>query len=200
MIRFSGLVIVPFAVALLVSGAAAAGAENPVTGNSVSMYSDVRASKIGDVISVIISESNSASKNAKTTTKKANASSVDGAATTGALDGLFPGATGSATLSNDYSGQGATSRTGQLTSRMTVRVIDILPNNDLVVEGSKTMEINEDREVMTLSGIVRPSDITSTNTIYSYQIGNAMFTYKGTGALSQAERPGILTRIINWLL
>jgi flagellar L-ring protein precursor FlgH len=69
-----------------------------------------------------------------------------------------------------------------------------------VVEGTKTLEINEDMEVVTLSGIVRPGDISSSNTVYSHQVGNAKFTYKGTGALSQAQRPGLLTRIINWIL
>jgi flagellar L-ring protein precursor FlgH len=152
------------------------------------------------VLSVIISESNSASKNSQTSTRKQNKAAVDGDATTGALRGLFPGAGGSLNLSDQYSGQGTTARNGQLNSRMTVKVVDVLPNRDLVVEGTKTLEINEDLEVVTLSGIVRPADISSTNTVYSYQVGNARFTYKGTGALSQAQRPGILTRIINWLL
>ncbi|MHB9028884.1 MAG: flagellar basal body L-ring protein FlgH [Candidatus Latescibacterota bacterium] len=172
----------------------------PVTGSSVSLYSDVKASKMGDVLSVIIVESNSASKNSQTATRKQNKAAVKGAATTGALDGLFPGAGGSLDLSDQYTGQGTTARNGQLNSRMTVKVIDILPNRDLVIEGTKTLEINEDTEVVTLSGIVRTSDISSANTVFSHQVGNARFTYKGTGALSQAQRPGFLTRIINWLL
>lgn len=192
----AGLVSAVFALS-----AVAADMDTPAaTGNSVSLYSDVKASKVGDVISVVIVEANSASKNSRTSTRKQNKAAAKGAATTGALDGLFPGAGGSLDLSDQYNGQGTTTRNGQLNSRMTVRVVDVLPNHDLVVEGSKTLEINEDMEVVTLSGIVRSTDIGTSNTVYSHQIANAKFTYKGTGALSQAQRPGILTRIINWLL
>jgi flagellar L-ring protein FlgH len=188
-------------VAGAVIAAALAGADTPPeTGTSVSLYSDIKAFRGGDVLSVIIQEQNSAAKNSQTATKKQNKPSIKGAATTGALKGLFPGATGSLDLSDQYSGQGSTTRSGQLTTRMTVRVIDVLTNRDLLVEGSKTLEVNEDLEVVTLSGIVRPSDITAQNTVNSSQIGNAKFTYKGTGAVSQAQRPGILTRIINWIL
>ncbi len=186
--------------ALLALQATAALAQSPASGTSASLYSDIKAAKVGDVLSVIIMESNSASKNSRTSTRKQNAAAIEGAATTGALSGLFPGASGSLDLSDQFTGQGATTRNGQISSRMTVRVVDLLPNSDLVVEGSKTLEINEDMEVVTISGIVRPSDISSSNTVYSHQVGNARVTYKGTGSLSQAQRPGILTRIINWLL
>jgi len=83
---------------------------------------------------------------------------------------------------------------------MTVKVVDIYPNGNLVIEGTKTMEINEETEVVTLSGVVQPTDISSSNTIYSYQIANAKFTYKGKGSISDGHRPGLLVRIINWLL
>ncbi|MFC1692548.1 flagellar basal body L-ring protein FlgH [Candidatus Latescibacterota bacterium] len=175
--------------------------ESPETaGSNVSLYSDVKASKIGDVLSVIISEINSASKNTRTSTQKQNKNEAEGAATTGALSGLFPGMGGSMDISGQYSGQGTTSRSGQLSSRMSVKVVDITPNNFLVIEGSKTMEINEDMEVVTISGIVDPFQVSASNTIYSYQIANAKITYKGKGSVSQAHRPGLLVRIINWLL
>jgi len=182
-------------------GAGYSSAQIVLTGGApVSLYSDVKASKVGDVLSVIISESNTATKNSRTTTQKQNKAATKGTASSGVLQGLFPGIGGSMDLSDQYNGQGTTARSGQLTSRMTVRVVDVMPNRDLVVEGTKTLEINEDMEVVTLSGVVRPADITSSNTVNSSQIGNAKFIYKGKGALSQAQRPGILTRIINWIL
>ena len=165
-----------------------------------SLYSDLRAARVGDVISVIVSESNSATKNARTSSMKSNKAEAEGEATTGALGGLFPGLGGGMDVSNQYSGQGATTLSGQFSSRITVKVLDILPNGNLVVEGTKTMEINEETEVITISGLVQPTDITSANTIYSYQIANAKITYKGRGTVSHAQRPGILVRIINWLL
>ncbi|MBN1290298.1 MAG: flagellar basal body L-ring protein FlgH [Candidatus Latescibacteria bacterium] len=171
-----------------------------VPGWSSSLYSDVKAYKIGDVLSVIIAESNSASKNSQTSTKKQNKTAADGSATTGALSGLFPGMSGSIDASNQFNGQGSTVRNGKLDSRITVKVIDVLANNNLLIEGSKTLELNEDTEVVTISGVVQPEYISSDNSVYSYQIANAKIVYKGKGSVSQGHRPGFLTRIINWIL
>lgn len=175
-------------------------AATPVRAPQVSLYSDVKAARIGDVITVLISESNTASKSAQTSTRKQDTTEAEGEATTGALSGLFPGLGGSMDISNRSTGQGSTTRSGSFTSQISVRVIEVLPSGDLVIEGTKTMEINEDTEVITLSGVVRPQDIASGNTIYSYQIANAKFTYKGKGSVSQGHRPGILVRFINWIL
>ena len=169
------------------------------TGKKTSIYSDVKAKKVGDILYVIISENNSASKNAQTSTNKQNKASVEGNATSGALKGLFPGMSGDIDLGNQYQGQASTTRSGKFTSQMTAVVVDVLPNRTLIVEGIKTMEINEDLEVMTLSGIVQPEHISSSNTIYSYQIANAKITYKGKGSVSQGQRIGILGRVLNWL-
>jgi len=165
-----------------------------------SLYSDVKAHRIGDVLSVIISESNSATNNTRTTNRKQDKANAKGDATTGALQGLFPGIGGSLDISNQYSGQAGTVRNGQFTSRMSVKVVDLLPNGQMVVEGTKTMEINSEIEVVTLSGTVKTEDISAANTIYSYQIANAKLTYKGKGTVSQGHRPGFLVRVINWLL
>lgn len=165
-----------------------------------SLYSDVKANAIGDVISVIISESNSATNNSRTSTKKQDKASANGDATTGALQGLFPGMGGTLDISNQYTGQGGTLRNGSITSRMSVKVVDVMPNGNLVVEGTKTMEINQEMEVITLSGTIKSEDITSTNSVYSYQIANAKITYKGKGVSSQGERPGFLVRVLNWIL
>ncbi len=169
------------------------------TGKLVSIYGDVKAKKVGDVLYVIISENNSASKNAQTNTNKQNKASVEGTATSGALSGLFPGVGGDMDIGNQYKGQASTTRSGKFTSRMTVVVVDVLPNRNLVIEGTKTMEINEDLEVMTLSGIVQPEHISSSNIVYSYQIANTKITYKGKGSVSQGHRIGVLGRILNWV-
>ena len=171
----------------------------PQTAMAVSIYADVKAKKIGDILTVIISESNSGSKSAQTNSNKQDKGKVDGTATTGALGGLFPGMGGSVDVSNQFKGQASTLRSGELSSRMTVMVVDVLPNNNLVIEGTKTMEINEDMEVVILSGIVQPEHISSNNTVNSTQIANAKITYKGKGSVSQGHRIGILGRILNWL-
>jgi len=190
------VVVSALMVAAPVIGAAV---EPEKTGKTASIYSDIKARKIGDVLSVIISENNSASKNAQTGSNKKNKASAGGSATSGALEGLFPGVGGDMDIANQYSGQASTTRTGRFSSRMTVVVVDILPNNNLVVEGTKSMEINDDLEVMTLTGIVKPELLTSANTVFSYQIANAKITYKGKGSVSDGNRIGIIGRILNWI-
>lgn len=165
-----------------------------------SLYSDVKAHRVGDVLAVIISESNSATNNTRTATQKQDKASAKGNETTGVLEGMFPGIGGSLDISNKFNGQGGTVRSGQFTSRMSVKVVDVLPNGNIVVEGSKTMEINEETEVVTLSGTVKLEDISPSNTVYSYQIANAKLTYKGKGSVSQGHRPGFFFRLINWLM
>lgn len=187
-------------LALMLAAACPVSSQAVEPAREISLFSDVKASRMGDVISVIVAESNSATKNARTSTSKQEAAEAKGTATTGALAGLFPGMGGSLDTSNQFSGQGTTTRNGSLNSRITVKVVDVLPSGNLIIEGSKTMEINEDTEVVTISGTIQPSDISSENTVFSYQIANAHITYKGKGSVSQAHRPGILTRIINWLL
>lgn len=168
-------------------------------GRATSIYSDVKAKRIGDVITVIISESNSASKSAQTGTKKSDKGSATGTAATGALNGLFPGMGGTINYGNQYTGQASTTRSGSLNSRMTVMVVDVLPNNNLIVEGSKTLEVNEDTEVVTLSGVVQPEYISAQNTVLSTQLANAKFVYKGKGSVSQGHRIGFLGRVLNWI-
>ena len=187
-------------VAIILTGCAwtSAGAEE-VALVPRSMYADVKAGKVGDLIQVLVSESNAASKNAATNTTKQNAASTSGEATTGALSGLFPGVGGSIDNQNQFSGQASTTRQGTLSTQITVRVVEVLPNGNLVIEGSKTMEINEDYEVVTLSGIIDPSHISSSNTIQSSQVANAKITYKGKGSVSQGHRMGLLARILNWI-
>jgi len=165
-----------------------------------SLYSDVKARRIGDVLSVIISENNSATNTSRTTTTKQNKASAKGDATTGALGGLFPGVGGSLDIKNQYSGQGGTLRNNQFTSRMSVKVVELMPNGNMVIEGTKTVEINSEIEVITLSGTVKPADVSSSNTIYSHQIANAKLTYKGKGSSQTGHRPGLLVRLLTWLL
>jgi len=165
-----------------------------------SLYSDVKARKIGDVLQVIVSESNSARNSAGTSTKKEDRASTGGESTTGALRGLFPGVSGSLDMSNEFKGTGGTNRAGTFTSRMSVRVVDVLPGGNLVIEGTKSIEVNQELEVITISGLVKPHDVTASNTIYSYQIANAKITYKGKGVTEQGHRPGIFARLFNWLM
>ncbi len=187
-------------MAILAAGAIpAAGQESGGAIIENSLYSDVKARNVGDILSVIISENNSATNATRTTSTKQDKASAKGEATTGALAGLFPGVGGSLDIQNQYSGQGGTVRNGQFSSRMSVKVTDVMPNGNLIIEGTKTMEINSETEVVTLSGTVKPEDVSSSNTVYSYQVANTKITYKGKGSSEKGHRPGLLTRFLIWV-
>jgi len=135
---------------------------------------------------------------AKTTTKKKTDAKTEGSAGLGPLD-FIPlwGASGSDQL--QYDGQGQTEKIGALRAKMTVTVIDVNENGDLVIEGSRVVTINDEKETLFLSGVIRSRDISDNNTIYSYQIANAEISSKGKGNITDGHRPGFVTRLINWI-
>lgn len=166
--------------------------------NSKSLYTDIKAHKIGDILTVIISENARASNKAKSTTKKSTTASLDGGPGLGGLDFFAPFGM-SAENESEFDGEGRTEKNGSLTAEMTVRVIGINSNGDLLVEGHRILDINNDQETLFLSGIVREKDITSENTIFSHQIANAEISYKGKGQSHDGSRPGFFTRLVNWI-
>jgi flagellar L-ring protein precursor FlgH len=101
--------------------------------------------------------------------------------------------------SNNFKGDANTTRDASLTSKMTVRIIDIDLSGNLVIEGSRVVTINGEEEVTTLTGIVRSQDVSSDNTVSSHNIADAKISYTGKGIVNEASRPGVITRAFNWL-
>lgn len=167
-------------------------------GQSTSLFTDVKANKVGDILTVLIYENANASNEIESKTKKDGESSVSGGPGLGSLDfiPLF-GASGS--YENTFNGKGENSRTQTLRAKMTVTVIGVKNNGDLIIKGSRTIAISKDKETMTLTGVVRQKDITAQNTIDSYLIADAEIAYTGRGAASDASRPGPIMRFLNWL-
>lgn len=171
---------------------------SPIVGRSGSMFTDIKAHNVGDILTVKIYEDAQASNLAQTDTKKEGTFSTSGGPGIGTLDfiPLF-GASGSNT--NEFKGSGTNARRGNLKASMTVKVIAVKQNGDLVIEGHRVIRINNDDETLTLSGIVRPQDIGADNTIDSYSIADAQISYSGKGPASTSSRPGIIIRFLNWL-
>ncbi|MDD5569325.1 MAG: flagellar basal body L-ring protein FlgH [Candidatus Pacebacteria bacterium] len=163
-----------------------------------SLYTAHRAMRVDDVVTVLVTESAKAGSQSGTNASKSNDVNVNGVKGTGLL-GFFPAFGASAGNKINYDGQGSTSRQGSLDAQITARVIKVLDNGNLVIDGSKTVEINEEKEVIKVSGIVRPQDIGPTNIVYSYNIADAQITYSGKGTVKNAERPGIIAKFFNWL-
>lgn len=166
-----------------------------------SLYVDHKARSVGDILTVIVSESTAANKEA--TTETTRDTSIDGEVTSvffpswGTHKGQLP--LWGASSKQEYSGEGRTDRKASLTGRITVVVVDVLPNGNLVVEGKRAVVVNGEDEVMVLRGIVRPRDISPDNTILSTYIADASIEFSGKGVVSERQRPGLLTRLIDFL-
>ena len=96
-----------------------------------------------------------------------------------------------------FLGGGVTTRTGELTAMITARVAEVLPNGDLVLEGAREIEINGDRQMIVLTGVVRPLDIAPNNVVLSSQVGQLSIRYFGNGLMKDNLKPGWLVRILN---
>ncbi len=175
----------------------------------VRLFEDVKARRIGDVITVLLQESTSASKSAKTSTDKEQETTIANPTFFGAspqfnLPGLIPlDSNRDNTLeqnlrgSRSFEGEGDSSQSNSLSGAITVTISDVLPNGNLVVRGEKWLTLNQGEEFIQISGIVRPQDINTNNTILSTQIGDARITYSGKGVLAESNKMGWLARFFN---
>jgi flagellar L-ring protein precursor FlgH len=168
--------------------------------DSSSPYSTEKAYKVGDIVNIIILESTSAQNRAGT---KSDVKDDLSAKFSHTIQRLTPviGADNTVTgnLSNRYSGLGQTSRVSNVQARIAAWVTEVLPNGNLIIKGKHKVQVNDEIQEITISGNVRPKDISGANTVYSYQVANAELKVKGTGVVAETESPGWLTRIFNWL-
>ncbi|MDN5379020.1 MAG: flagellar L-ring protein FlgH [Thermodesulfobacterium sp.] len=174
-------------------------------------YADKRARFVGDILTVKIVEtyqsSNTVSqKSGKSSSASAGLSSILGYEKD--IKNMFlPDAADLGTLfkgemSSSTSGQGQISRQSRIVATLSARVVKVLPNGNLVIQGVRTIKRNRDLEYITLTGIVRPEDIAADNSVLSTQISDAYIEYSGKGPNSEAASgPGIITRLLQlfWL-
>lgn len=177
-----------------------AGADSVWNQESASPYSTDKVYKIGDIINIIVIESTSAQNKAGT---KSDVSDNLSMKLTHTLQRLAPyiGTNNQVvgSVDNKYTGQGQTSRTSSVQTRISAWVTDVLPNGNLQIKGSHRVAVNEETQEIAITGLVRPKDISGANTIYSYQVANAQLSVSGKGVVADSESPGFLTRLFNWL-
>lgn len=169
-----------------------------------SLYTDKKAKRVEDVITVLIMEDAKATNDTKTNTDKTQDASVDisplGVAWNGGVASEYTPKVGfGAGSSQKYNGQGRTSRAGEVKATVSARIVAVYDNGNLLIEGNKEVEINNEKEILRVSGIVRPEDIASDNTIPSVKIADARIQYTGQGDTHQAARPGPIARFFNWV-
>ncbi|MFA5113939.1 MAG: flagellar basal body L-ring protein FlgH [Candidatus Margulisiibacteriota bacterium] len=182
---------------LLVSLAAADSIWNE---NSASPYSTQKTYKVGDIINIIVLESSSAKSLAGTKTDVKDDLSAKLTHTIARLAPVIGTNSQVAfTAQNKYAGDASTNRGNNVTARIASWVTEVLPNGNLNIKGQHRVEVNDELQEITITGLVRPKDISGANTIYSYQVANANLAVKGTGSVADSSAPGWITRIFNWL-
>lgn len=160
--------------------------------NWSAMASDRNAHKVGDLLTVIVYESATATDTASSSSKKG--SHVSGQI---GVDSTFRHSA-NLELQSDSDDSGTTGRSGGMVAQISVTVDGLLANGDLHVSGAQELNINGDRTNIRIKGRVRIADI-SNNAVLSSRLADAVIDYDGTGFVSSSARPGIVTRIFNWL-
>jgi flagellar L-ring protein precursor FlgH len=158
----------------------------------LSLFEDIRARQVGDVLTIILVERTIAKKSASTSSNKDSAVDL-------AVPGFFgkpiPEAGVSIEAGRTFTGGGDAAQSNQLDGKLTVTVVERLANGNLRVQGEKQLELNQGDETVRLTGIVRPADIAPDNTVLSSRVADAHIIYAGSGALADSNASGWLTRI-----
>jgi flagellar L-ring protein precursor FlgH len=172
------------------------------TGRLSDVSRDLRATNLNDFVTVVISDHSSASSSGTTSTKRKSQTSAGITALAGVTRAAGPWANlAGATGNTELDGQGLTNRTSDLTTTLTARVIAVLPNGNLIVEGNKLVQINSEKQKVTLRGIVRWNDITPANQVSSDRLADLEVLIDGRGVVNDAvKRPNFLYRMLLGLL
>jgi flagellar L-ring protein precursor FlgH len=163
---------------------------------SRSLYSDRRATRVGDIVTILVQETSTATKDNSTKTSKQ--SGVDASISTflysPAASGLLTqgGKMPALKFSNksDFSGGGTINNSQQIAASVAVRVIDVLPNRNLVIEGTRESSFSGEQQTIVLRGTIRPDDIMSNNTVFSYNVADAAIKIVSRGTISDTQRKG----------
>ncbi len=168
-----------------------------------SLFGDTRARRVNDLVTVRVIESISAQGSADSTLDKNSSASVSVPNLFG-LESKYPGFLDPSALATlgagtSFKGGGATTRAGSLSAVITARVADVLPNGDLAIEGIREIDINGDRQMLVLTGVVRAADVGPGNVVASTAVGQMRIRYFGRGLIKDNLTPGWLVRVLNKL-
>ncbi|MDR2386874.1 MAG: flagellar basal body L-ring protein FlgH [Deltaproteobacteria bacterium] len=166
-------------------------------------FADVKARRVGDIITINIVETSRATKQANTSTGRSSSlnASVDNLF---GLETRLPKPLGlditqgiGGSSSSQFSASGSTARNENITAKISARIIQVLPNDNLVVRGSQEIMVNNEKQYITVQGVVRPADVATDNSILSTYLADARIEYTGKGDISSKQREGWLTRALD---
>jgi len=174
---------------------------------SIALFRDTKARRIGDIITIVLTEQTNATKSASTSTDKSTGVTIAAPNLFGRTPALKPMGLGNATTPLDLSvgltsaqgfdGSGDSTLSNALSGRLTVTVSEVLSNGYLLVRGEKRLTINQGDEYVKISGIIRPQDILSDNTVLSTYVADARISYTGDGSVHDATQHGAIVGFLN---
>lgn len=167
-----------------------------------SLFEDSRANHVGDTVIVDIVENSSSKMDVNTDSSRktsmnvgtptinilGNSTNLGGAGTPSLISTSFD---------NTFEGEAESDRTGQVTASIAARVVEVLPNGNLSLFGRRAMKVDNEVQYIVVSGIIRPQDISASNRVQSTYLADSRIEYYGKGALSDKQKPGWGTRIID---
>jgi flagellar L-ring protein precursor FlgH len=168
-------------------------------GHDVPLFENSVAHRVGDILTILLSEKTDAAKSASTTTAKNTKLALPGPT----IAGLPVTVNGTEILNNSldnstaFDGSGDSKQSNALSGYVTVTVAQRLPNGNLLVRGEKNIMINQGTEFVRIEGIVRPVDISPANTVQSYKVANASISYGSRGAINSANSKSWLARFFD---
>jgi flagellar L-ring protein precursor FlgH len=176
--------------------------EGSLWADRATFFEDRKARRVNDLLTILVTEQTTASKTAATNASRDSSGTYSVAAAMGMKVNNFPllndltkGFNGSGVSS--MKGKGDTSRAGKLTATITAKVVDVLPNANLVIESRKEVLVNNEKEIIVVRGIVRPEDIAANNTVLSQLVGDAQISLVGDGVLDDKQAQGWLVRLMD---
>lgn len=162
-----------------------------------SLFSDQKASNIGDAITIIVIESSLAKNNAKTKTGRESDLGFNLAGTVSTTD--VPEVDLGIGSKNNFNGSGSTESSGSIQTKISATIDSVLNNGNLMIRGSKKITINGEEQLINIKGIVRSSDVRADNSVLSYNISDAEISFEGSGLIDDAQAPGWLTKFFHWI-
>ncbi|MEE4244532.1 MAG: flagellar basal body L-ring protein FlgH [Kangiellaceae bacterium] len=168
--------------------------------NQMLLYTDNKANQVGDIITITLTEVTTANKLANTITRKQSDITLPNPILAGRNLAFNSGQQSfetNAELGNEFRGESQSLQNNSLNGTITVTVQSVLPNGNLIVRGEKWITLNQGDEFIRLSGILRPQDVSSDNTVPSSRVANARIQYSGRGQVADSNTQGWLARFFN---
>ncbi len=164
-----------------------------------SLYTDIKAHQVGDVLSVIVVEKADASRQSRSKSSLNSQIGMD-AKSSGNIANFLPVFGGSGSFNSKNQGEDGQSQSDRLTGRISVRIVEKTESGMFKIQGERKLNVNGEENLMKLEGYVRPRDITASNTVYSYNIADARITYRKSGLTHGFIKTRTVTKMITFAL